>query len=223
MFSDSLVLIPIYIGHFPRKIFCKIIYLMYVFRSSIISAAAYFHPVVCECSRICNKIKMDGELEVSDVQNTPHSKYCNNAIYHHICSQFCSLFRKRVCSEIGFRVKKRRQIATEYDICNLDDLLQLKFRLENGELRSMAEEIRQKLLLAAVWRRRNPEVNVMEDFDEDVWEDWVKSCKDAEVNVSLLSEDSDDRIVADINVTLLSEDDGDRMDAEMNVSLSSVL
>ena len=67
----------------------------------------------------------------------------------------------------------------------------------------------------------------MEDFDEDVWEDWFTSCKDcgvemdAEVNVSLLSEDIDDRIDADItDLRLLSEDDGDGMDPEMNVSLS---
>ncbi len=118
---------------------------------------------------------------------------------------------KRLCSEIGFRVKKRRQIAAEYGIRNLDDLLHLKSRLGNGELRSMAEEIKQKLLLAAVWRRRNPEVNVMEDFDEDVWDDWVKSFKD-----------DGDRMDAEVNVSLLSEDDGDRMDAEMNVSLFSV-
>ncbi len=143
------------------------------------------------------------------------------------CAHKFAILFKRLCSEIGFRVKKRRQIATEYDICNLDDLLQLKSRLENGELRSMAEDIKQKLLLAAVWRRRNPDVNVMEDFDEDVWDDWLESCKDngvkmdAGLNVSLLSEDNDDRIDADvIDLRLLSEDDGDGMDPEMNVSLS---
>jgi len=68
------------------------------------------------------------------------------------------------------------------------------------------EEIKHKLLMAAEWRRKYPEVDVLEDFDEDGWNDWKKSCNE---DVRNDGEESCNNYVAG-------------MDTDMNVSLLSV-
>jgi len=69
------------------------------------------------------------------------------------------------------------------------------------------DEIKHKLLMAAEWRRKYPEVDVLEDFDEDVWNDWKKSCNE---DVRNGGENSCNNYIIG-------------MDAEMNVSLLSVI
>lgn len=132
---------------------------------------------------LCHYVmKMDDDLKVSQFGRCHHAMQNLFSHDHDMCSQF-SLFvaLKHICIELGLASKKNcRLIADDYGVHTLNDLLRLESRLESGELGSMVEVIKQKLLVAAVWRRKNPGVVVSEHFCDDVWDDWL------ELNVSLL-------------------------------------
>ena len=131
---------------------------------------------------------------------------------------FIAVVLKHICRELYLDKKNCRLIEDKYGMHNLDDLLRLESRLENGELGSMVEEIKQKLLVAAKWRRKNPEVDVSEQFCSDVWDDWVESCEGNDASMDAEVEGKDVNVDAEMDVNKDVSTD----DAEMNVSLLSM-
>ena len=123
---------------------------------------------------------------------------------------FVALASKHICEELELSSKKKRRlIEDEYGIRNLNDLLQLETRLEKGELGSMEEEMKQKLVVAATWRRENPEKDVLE-FCSDVWDDYKDKSVEMDGRV-----DVEPQKVCD---TIGTADDSVCMDAKMKVS-----
>jgi hypothetical protein len=133
---------------------------------------------------------------------------------------FVALVSKHICEELELSSKKKRRlIADEYGIRNLNDLLQLESRLDDGELGSMEEEMKQKLVVAATWKRENPEKEVLE-FCSDVWDDYKR--KDAEINGNDFTSAEMDGSVVDaqkVCQAIGTTDVGVCMDAQMKVSL----
>ena len=73
-----------------------------------------------------------------------------------------------------------RRKMVQYGICTLSSLKHIKERSQNGELDDLWEEIIKKLLIIAGWVENNPDANVFEEFDEEVYQKlyrnhkWVK-------------------------------------------------
>ena len=69
-------------------------------------------------------------------------------------------------------------------MCTTQDMLNVKERIQKGELDGLCEDIREKLLIVAEWMHSNSEANIMEEFDGDVYEklETAKSNSDANIN-----------------------------------------
>ena len=149
---------------------------------------------------------------------------CNANFLMTCAHNFIIVALKHICIELELTSKKKRRlIEDEYGVHTLNDLLRLESRLENGELGSMVEVIKEKLLVAAAWRRKYPEVVVSEHFCSDVWDEYVESCEGNEVSMDADLKGNDVSVDAEVDGskdhTDLHTNDGVSMDVEMKVSL----
>ena len=90
---------------------------------------------------------------------------------------------KHICNEVGIPRKSRLKLE-EYGICTVEDLLQVKDRIQRSDLSELREEVRDKLLMVADWKLSNPDADVMEEFDEDVYDKLYKDQRWAKEYIS---------------------------------------
>ena len=84
---------------------------------------------------------------------------------------------QHICREIGIPPKSRQKIE-EYGIRTLVDLLEVRTQLEKGNLKllQVRDKYKENLANAAEWKIHNPDLNVIEEFDEDVFEEFCETC-----------------------------------------------
>ncbi len=106
-------------------------------------------------------------------------------------SLFCKYNIQHIYREIGLTSKKKRNLLENFQINSLHDLASFKTRMENGDFESLQNKegikeslrmsVEETLLKASEWIRRNPEVDVIKEFDEDVWDDFCDGYDTKEV------------------------------------------
>ena len=87
---------------------------------------------------------------------------------------------KHICAEIGIAPKATRRLSQQYGINTTSDLLNIQSRILNKELDDLREDIRENLLIVSEWMVNNPNVNVIEVFDEDLFTKLFKERRWAE-------------------------------------------
>ena len=87
---------------------------------------------------------------------------------------------KHICAEIGIAPKATRRLSQQYNINTTSDLLNIQSRILNKELDDLREDIRENLLIVSEWMVNNPNVNVIEVFDEDLFTKLFKERRWAE-------------------------------------------
>ena len=90
-------------------------------------------------------------------------------------------YYKYICDQIGIAAKSRVKIE-EHGIRTENDLLAVKSRIESGELSYLREEVRKKLIKVAEWRSCNLDVDIIQGFDEDVFEEFCNSKNETSVS-----------------------------------------
>jgi len=87
---------------------------------------------------------------------------------------------KHICTEVGIPNKSRLKLSQQYNINTAADLLNIQQRILNKELDDLREDIRENLLIVSEWMVNNPNVNVIEVFDEDLFTKLFKERRWAE-------------------------------------------
>ena len=87
---------------------------------------------------------------------------------------------KHICTEVGIPNKSRLKLSQQYNINTTTDLLNIQSRILNKELDDLREDIRENLLIVSEWMVNNPNVNVIEVFDEDLFNKLFKDQRFAE-------------------------------------------
>ena len=87
---------------------------------------------------------------------------------------------KHICTEVGIPNKSRLKLSQQYGINTTTDLLNIQSRILNKELDDLREDIRENLLIVSEWMVNNPNVNVIEVFDEDLFTKLFKDQRFAE-------------------------------------------
>ncbi|KAL7540610.1 hypothetical protein ACHAXR_010249 [Thalassiosira sp. AJA248-18] len=89
---------------------------------------------------------------------------------------------KHICNEVGIPRKSRLKME-EFGLCSIQDLSGVRDRIQRRELDDLREEVREKLLAVAEWRTKNPNADIIEDFDEDVYDKLYKVQRYAELYI----------------------------------------
>ena len=87
---------------------------------------------------------------------------------------------KHICTEVGIPNKSRLKLSQQYNINTTSDLLNIQSRILNKELDDLREDIRENLLIVSEWMVNNPNVNVLEVFNEDLFNKLFKDQRFAE-------------------------------------------
>ena len=87
---------------------------------------------------------------------------------------------KHICTEVGIPNKSRLKLSQQYGINTTTDLLNIQSRILNKELDDLREDIRENLLIVSEWMVNNPNVNVIDVFDEDLFTKLFKDQRFAE-------------------------------------------
>jgi len=87
---------------------------------------------------------------------------------------------KHICTEVGIPNKSRLKLSQQYNINTASDLLNIQSRILNKELNDLREDIRENLLIVSEWMVNNPNVNVINEFDEDLFTKLFKERRWAE-------------------------------------------
>lgn len=91
---------------------------------------------------------------------------------------------KHICTEVGIPRKSRLKLE-ECGVCTAQDLLKVRERIQSNELDGLREEIREKLLVVAEWLDGNPDADIIEEFDEDVYDKLYKDQRWAEKYIKI--------------------------------------
>ena len=91
---------------------------------------------------------------------------------------------KHICDQVGIPPKSPRRMV-EHGLRTIDDLSSVHGRIQRQELDDLRLEVREKLLVVSEWRTRNPNANILEDFDEDVYDKIYKDQRWAEKYIKI--------------------------------------
>lgn len=91
---------------------------------------------------------------------------------------------KHICNEVGIPRKSRIKLS-QYGINTTADLLNIQQRILNKELDGLREDIRDNLLVVAEWMVSNPTANVINEFDEDLFNKLFNDQRWAEKYISI--------------------------------------
>ena len=89
-----------------------------------------------------------------------------------------------ICTEVGIPRKSRIKLS-RYGINTTADLLKIQQRILNKELDGLREDIRDNLLVVAEWMVSNPTANVINEFDEDLFNKLFNDQRWAEKYISI--------------------------------------
>ena len=87
---------------------------------------------------------------------------------------------KHICTEVGIPNKSRLKLSQQYNINTTSDLLNIQSRILNKELDDLRQDIRENLLIVSEWMVNNPNVNIIDEFDEDLFNKLFKERRWAE-------------------------------------------
>ena len=76
---------------------------------------------------------------------------------------------KHICNLIGINAMSHARMV-EYGICTILDLLHIKEQIKTETFNRLQSDVKKNLLLTIKWVENNQNAGIMQDFDEQVFE-----------------------------------------------------
>jgi len=127
---------------------------------------------------------------------------------------------KHVCNEVGIP-RHSRSIMIEHGLRTIDDLSSVQGLIQREELDDLRDETRESLLVVTEWLDKNPNANVLEDFNECVYDKIYKDHRWAEKYINLAL--GQPYCEENLKMFQYANDNSDQLDALSKVCTNEVM
>ena len=76
---------------------------------------------------------------------------------------------QHICNTLGINAMSRAKMV-EYGICTIPDLLQIKEQIKTETFNRLWSDVKKNLLLTIKWIENNQKADIMQNFDDEVFE-----------------------------------------------------
>jgi len=84
---------------------------------------------------------------------------------------------QHICNAIGINAMNRARMV-EYGICTIPDLLQIREQIKMETFNRLRSDVKKNLLLTIKWIENNQKADIMQNFDDEVFEKLYNDTED---------------------------------------------